>query len=37
MFDLHQIQVRLPRFTNDGAYAGRASLWHLDEDAFVFV
>ena len=35
--DLPQIQVRFPRFAKNCPDAGRSSLGHLDEDAFVFV
>ena len=36
-FDLPQIQVRFPGFAEDASDAGRTSLGHLDENAFVFV
>ena len=36
-FDLPQVQMRPPRFTENGPDAGRAGLWHLDENAFMFV
>jgi hypothetical protein len=37
IFDLPQIQVRLPWPAQDGPDTGRASLGHLNENAFVFV
>ncbi len=29
--------MRLPRFTQNRSNAGRAGLWHLYENAFIFV
>ena len=37
IFDLPQIQVRFPGFAEDASDAGRTSLGHLDENAFVLV
>ena len=37
LFDLPQIQVRFPRFAKDCPDAGRSSLGHLNENAFVFM
>jgi hypothetical protein len=37
IFDLPQIQVRLPWFPQNCPDAGRASLGNLNENAFVFV
>ena len=37
VLDLPQIKMRLPCFAENGSDTGRTSLWHLNEDAFVFV
>src|SRR6266496_355747 len=36
-FDLPQIQMRFPCLAKNGPDAGRASLWHLNKDAFVLM
>src|SRR6266516_5830954 len=37
VFNLPQIQMRFPCLAKNGPDAGRASLWHLNKDAFVLM
>ena len=37
VFDLPQIQMRFPRFTENGPNTGRAGLGHLYENAFILM
>jgi len=37
LFDLPQVEVWLPSFTENGPDARGAGLGHLDKDAFMFV